>query len=102
MVNEPTPSGTVSQETKLPWLLAAAAVIFLFRSNHNYGFHRDELATLDDARHLSWGFVAYPPVTPFFGWLSLHLFGTSLAGFRFFASCAAALVLPISAGIARD
>ena len=42
---------------------------------------------LDDARHLAWGYVAYPPVTPFFGWLSLHLFGTSLTGFRVFAVC---------------
>ena len=54
-----------------------------------YGFHRDELATLDDARHLAWGYVAYPPVTPFFGWISLCLFGTSLTGFRFFAALAA-------------
>ena len=82
--------------------MALLMVGFLWMTNHGYGFHRDELATLDDARHLDWGFVAYPPITPFFGWLSLHLFGTSLAGFRFFASCAAALVLPLSAAIARE
>src|ERR1700759_4799696 len=102
MVNEPTPSGTVSQETKLPWLLAAAAVIFLFWSNRGYGFHRDELATLDDARHLAWGFVAYPPITPFFGWISLHLLGTWLPGFRLFASIAAALVAVLTAAIVRE
>ena len=68
------------------WLLiaiAAATVVAHLLTGGRYGFHRDELATLDDARHLAWGYVAYPPVTPFFGWLSLHLFGTSLAGFRF-------------------
>src|SRR6516165_9963577 len=60
-----------------------------------FGFHRDELATLDDARHLAWGYVAYPPLTPFFGRLSLLLFGPSLPGFRLFAALAqgAALVL---------
>ncbi len=77
-------------------------VLFLWINNHGYGFHRDELATLDDARHLTWGFVAYPPVTPFFGWLSLQLFGTSLAGFRFFASIASALVVVITGALARE
>ena len=71
-------------------LLALAALTVLVHAlvGGRYGFHRDELATLDDARHLAWGYVAYPPVTPFFGWLSLHVFGTSLSGFRFFASLA--------------
>ena len=30
-------------------------------TNRLYGFHRDELRFLSDARHLDWGFVAYPP-----------------------------------------
>ncbi len=71
-------------------------------TNHRYGFHRDELATLDDARHLAWGYVAYPPVTPFFGWLSLQLFGTSLAGFRFFAAMAAAASAVLTGLTARE
>ena len=70
--------------------LAIATVIVHFFVGEGYGFHRDELATLEDARHLDWGYVAYPPVTPFFGRLSLALFGTSLVGFRFFAALAAA------------
>ena len=72
----------------LLYCIAAAMVVLLGISNRGYGFHRDELATLDDARHLAWGYVAYPPLTPFFGWLSLHLFGESLPGFRFFATLA--------------
>jgi hypothetical protein len=50
-------------------------------TNGQYGFHRDELQTLDDARHLDWGFVAYPPITPLIGRFELILFGTSLVGF---------------------
>ena len=69
--------------------------------NRGYGFHRDELATLDDARHLAWGYVAYPPLTPFFGRLALTLFGTSLAGFRFFAAAAQAVAIVLTADIAR-
>jgi len=67
---------------------AAATVLAHWLVGNRYGFHRDELQTLDDARHLAWGYVAYPSVTPLFGRLSLTLFGTSLRGFRFFASLA--------------
>ena len=47
--------------------LAAAKLVLHTLLNSRYGFHRDELATLDDARHLDWGYVAYPPLTPFVG-----------------------------------
>jgi hypothetical protein len=87
------------------WMLiaiAGATVVAHLLTGGRYGFHRDELATLDDARHLAWGYVAYPPVTPFFGWLSLHLFGTSLVGFRFFASLANAIAIVLAGLIARE
>ena len=82
--------------------LAAATVVVHALVGGRYGFHRDELATLDDARHLAWGYVAYPPVTPFFGWLSLHLFGTSLPGFRFFASLAGGVAIVLTGLMARE
>ena len=82
--------------------VAAATVLVHVLTGHQYGFHRDELATLEDARHLAWGFVAYPPVTPFFGRLSLILFGTSLAGFRFFAAVAEAVALVLTGLMARE
>jgi 4-amino-4-deoxy-L-arabinose transferase-like glycosyltransferase len=49
-----------------------------------------------------WGYPAYPPVTPFFGRVSLILFGTSLIGFRFFASLAHAITVVLAGLIARD
>jgi|HubBroStandDraft_6_1064221.scaffolds.fasta_scaffold192445_1 hypothetical protein len=82
-----------SRSATLPILAIAAATVLIHAFARQYGFHRDELATLEDARHLAWGFVAYPPVTPFFGRLSLILFGTSVAGFRFFAAVAEAAAL---------
>ena len=82
--------------------IAAVTVLVHFYTGHQYGFHRDELATLEDAQHLAWGFVAYPPVTPFFGRLSLILFGTSLAGFRFFAAIAQAVVLVVIGLMTRE
>jgi hypothetical protein len=82
--------------------LAAATVLVHLVTGQQYGFHRDELATLDDARHMAWGFVAYPPITPLFGRLSLMLFGTSLTGFRFFAAVAQAAALVLTGLMARE
>lgn len=83
-------------------LIALATVVVHQLVGNRYGIHRDELATLDDARHLAWGYVAYPPVTPFFGRLSLLLFGTSIRGFRFFANIALAIVVVLAGLIARE
>src|ERR1700691_3597846 len=84
-------------------LLVLAALLLLLHTltNGRYGFHRDELATLDDARHLAWGFVAYPPITPFLGRISLTLFGMSLLGFRFFAVSAQAIAVVLTGLMAR-
>jgi hypothetical protein len=54
---------------------AALIVIVHFCLGNGYGFHRDELQFLDDARHLQWGFVAYPPLTAFSGRIAIALFG---------------------------
>ena len=82
--------------------IAFATVIIHLITGTRYGFHRDELATLEDARHLAWGYIAYPPITPFFGRLSLVLFGTSLTGFRFFAAIAEAVAVVLTGLMARD
>ena len=82
--------------------LAAATVATHWVTGHQYGFQRDELATLEDARHLAWGYVAYPPMTPFFGRWSLILFGTSLAGFRLFAAIAQAVTVVLAGLMARE
>ena len=89
-------------DTALLIYIALATVIAHWITGHQYGFQRDELATLEDARHLDWGFVAYPPITPLFGRLSLILFGTSLAGFRFFAAVAQAIALILTGLMARQ
>lgn len=83
-------------------LVAAVRVAFHVFTNGQYGFHRDELQTLDDARHLDWGYVVYPPITPLIGRLELILFGTSLVGFRVFASVAVSVVMVIAGLIAKE
>jgi hypothetical protein len=84
------------------FLVAAARFVLHAATNGQYGFHRDELQTLDDARHLDWGFVAYPPITPLIARLELTLFGTSLVGFRFFSAIAVSIVMVLSGLIAKE
>ncbi len=83
-------------------LIALAFVTFHTLTNGQYGFHRDELQVLDDARHLDWGFVAYPPFTPFIERISMFLFGTSLVGLRFFSALTQGLVMIISGLMAGE
>jgi 4-amino-4-deoxy-L-arabinose transferase-like glycosyltransferase len=92
------------QDTDLAILvvLALLGVLLHTLTNGQYGFHRDELAMLDDARYLAWGYVAYPPVTPFIGRVALELFGPSLAGVRFFAALAQGAVLVLTGLMARQ
>ena len=85
-------------------LLAIAGVVALIHvaTNGRYGFHRDELQFLSDARHLDWGYVSYPPLTPFIERISLSLFGLSLIGLRLFSVLGQAVVIVVSGLMARD
>ena len=89
-------------DTALLIYIALATVIVHQIFGNRYGFNRDELATLEDARHLAWGYPAYPPVTPFFGRPSLELFGTSIRGFRLFANLSQAITVVLSGLMARE
>ncbi|MGA7524308.1 MAG: glycosyltransferase family 39 protein [Acidobacteriaceae bacterium] len=88
--------------TAILLLLAALTVVFHFAIGSRYGFHRDELQFLFDARHLAWGYVAYPPLTPFLGRIAIALFGISPAVFRLPASIADATSLVLIALLARQ
>ncbi len=83
-------------------LLALAKLAFHILTNTQYGFHRDELQTLDDARALAWGYVAYPPITPLIARLSLTLFGPSLDGLRMFAALAQSIAMVFAGLISRE
>jgi 4-amino-4-deoxy-L-arabinose transferase-like glycosyltransferase len=86
-------------------LLCAIAVFTLLLhllTGNRYGFNRDELAILEDARHLAWGYVSYPPLTPFYGRIALLLFGTSLNGFRFFSALAQAIGVVLTGLMAKE
>src|SRR5512133_2568476 len=81
---------------------ALFAVLVHILLNGQYGFHRDELDFIMSARQLSWGYVSYPPITPFFARLGLELFGESLRGLRVLPAIAQGIVMILAGLIARD
>src|SRR3984957_12222563 len=92
-----------SRDTALTvWGIALAVALIHLLTNTRYGFHRDELQFLSDARHLDWGFVAYPPFTPFVQRIALAMFGLSLVGLRLFSMLAQALATVVAGLMAKD
>ena len=83
-------------------LVALCAAALHMATNGRYGFHRDELQFLSDARHLDWGYVSYPPMPPFLEHILLSIFGLSLVWLRLFSVIAQALVIVVSGLMARD
>jgi hypothetical protein len=85
-------------------LVAIATTVALVHvlTNGRYGFHRDELQVLSDARHLDWGFVPYPPLTPFVERMGLSIFGLSMVGLRMFSVIAQAFALVFTGLMARE
>lgn len=82
--------------------IAGAVVLVHLLTNNRYGFHRDELQTLSDALHMDWGFVAYPPFTPFVERIGLAIFGHSLVGLRLFSVIAQASAVVVTGLMARE
>lgn len=82
--------------------IAAAVAVFHLLTDGRYGFHRDELQFLADARHLDWGFVEFPPLTPFVERIGLSLFGVSLVGLRLFSVIAQAILILVAGLTARE
>jgi hypothetical protein len=96
------PASTTRRDTALLMAIAASFALIHILTNGRYGFDRDELQFLSDARHLDWGFVAYPPLTPFIEHIGFSLFGLSLVGLRLFSVLAQAIVILVSGLMARD
>ncbi len=88
--------------TWLVGVIALAVAVIHLMTNGRYGLHRDELQFLSDARHLDWGFVAYPPLTPLVERIGLQMFGVSLVGLRLFSVIAQALAIVVTGMMTRE
>lgn len=84
----------------LIWLVFLTLVSAI--ASRQYGFHRDELAFIDNGRNLDWGFVEYPPLVPFLARIALALFGLSVVGFRLFPAIAVSAILVLAGLMTRE
>jgi 4-amino-4-deoxy-L-arabinose transferase-like glycosyltransferase len=98
----PQPATSLRADAALLSAFVALIVVVHLYAGNGYGFHRDEFQFLDDARHLQWGFVAYPPLTSSSGRVAIALFGISPAVFRLPAAIVNAISLLLAGLIARD
>jgi len=62
---KPSKSNTLFTDMNILLLLGLALFLLHMLTNHQYGFHQDEMVVVDNAYNLDWGYVEYPPVTPF-------------------------------------
>lgn len=67
-----------------------------------YGWHRDELYFLAAAKHPSLGYVDFPPVTAWVGWLVQALAGDSLVALRLTSLAASVGAIVFVSLIARE
>lgn len=91
-----------TSDTALLFYISVTTIVIHLLVANRYGFHRDELGILDDARHLAWGYVSYPPFTPFIGRMVLAFWGPSLFAIRFIAALAQAIGVFLTGLISRE
>jgi hypothetical protein len=86
----------------LPWVIAAAMLLFHIYFNNRYGYFRDEFDYMACGNHLAWGFVDQPPLIPFLVHLCRAIFGDSLRSIRLVPALASSFLVVQTALIARE
>jgi len=88
-----------------PWagiaLIAAVAFAVEMAVGARYGYARDELYFLSAGRHLAFGYVDQPPLTPLLARISAAVTGNTLIGFRVLPALALAALVVATAVMSR-
>jgi Dolichyl-phosphate-mannose-protein mannosyltransferase len=99
------PSAGVGQPGRTPRLgiavIAAAAFGVEMAFSARYGYHRDELYFLQAGRHLAFGYVDQPPLTPLLARITAAATGNTLVGLRVLPALALAALVVLSAAMSR-
>jgi 4-amino-4-deoxy-L-arabinose transferase-like glycosyltransferase len=93
---KPSKSNTFFTDTNILLLLGLALFVLHMLINHQYGFHQDEMVVVDNAYNLDWGYVEYPPLTPFLARISLDIFGVSLVRLTQIVAALATAIAPVA------
>ncbi len=83
------------------WAIAGSALILLLALAGAYGFHRDEMYFILAGRHPDFGYVDQPSLTPFLSAAAAQLLGASPFAVRILPAVATAVVVLLSADMAR-
>ncbi len=82
-------------------LIAAAAFFLELAVSGRYGYVRDELYFLAAGRHLAFGYVDQPALTPLIARVSAELTGNSLVGLRLVPALGLAALVVTTAAMSR-
>src|SRR5580692_11833365 len=82
-------------------LIAAAAFALEMAFSARYGYVRDELYFLEAGRHLAFGYVDQPPLTPLLARLSAVVSGDSLVALRLIPALVMAAMVALTATMSR-
>ena len=97
------PARPASPAAPVRWIALIAALAFAAEMavSARYGYVRDELYFLEAGRHLAFGYVDQPPLTPLLARLSAAVSGDSLIALRLIPALALAGMVALTATMSR-